>query len=258
MEIAEEKKDGPARFNIGSGVCFSPATEEGCIVLDVEQGTILSLNATAALIFSKLAVSKTALTRNQLIEIVTTDFEGVEKFRIENAVDQLIRRLKEKRVLQERQEKRSRRTWELSGWFLRTECCLRDLLKLLTFIKAYTLAALLLLLAANIILKFGGFSSLHRIVGRWLLVVSRRGENDVIATGCQAVNRACIWHPRQALCLQRAAVAVCLMRSLGVPAKMVIGVHKMPFYGHAWAEVDGKVINDHENVQNFFQVLDRC
>jgi hypothetical protein len=53
-------------------------------------------------------------------------------------------------------------------------------------------------------------------------------------------------------------VLVCLLRSLGFPAEMVIGVHKMPFYGHAWTEVDGRVVNDHANAQKFFHVLNRC
>ena len=70
--------------------------------------------------------------------------------------------------------------------------------------------------------------------------------------------RACTWHLKRSLCLQRASVLVCLLRSLGFPAQMVIGVHKMPFYGHAWAEVNGKVVNDHANAQKFFHVLNRC
>ncbi len=259
MEIKGEKINDPTRLNIASAVCFSPATEDGCIVLNVEQGTILSLNDTGSLIFSKLAASETGLTRSQLIELATADFEGVEKFRLESAVDELMRQLKEKRALQAQETNLSRYTWELSDWLSRIVArCTSDFLKLLTFVNAYTLAALLLLLAADTILKFGGFSSLHRIVGRWLLVVNNRVDAEMIATACKAVNRACTWHPKQALCLQRAAVAVCLLRSLGVPAEMIIGVHKMPFYGHAWAEVEGRVINDHQNVQSFFQVLDRC
>ena len=81
---------------------------------------------------------------------------------------------------------------------------------------------------------------------------------ETLADACSAVNRACTWHPKRSLCLQRASVLVCLLRSLGFQAEMVIGVHKMPFYGHAWAEVGGEVVNDHANAQKFFHVLSRC
>jgi Transglutaminase-like superfamily/Coenzyme PQQ synthesis protein D (PqqD) len=259
MGSTAETINGPTRLSIASGVCFSPATEDGCIVLNVEEGTILSLNDTGALMFAKLAARETGLTRDEFVEAVSCEFEDVDRSRIESAIDNLFRQLDEKRILQ-----RQRPGFRLYGRWLRGKLvqgvavCIRAVVKPLLIIKAYTPAAVLLLTIADAILKIDGFSSLHRTVKKWKLAVNKSSDAEMIVKGCATVDRACTWHPKQELCLQRSAVAACLLRSLGVPAEMVIGVHKMPFYGHAWVEVGGTVVNDHENVQKFFHVLCRC
>ena len=83
----------PARFRIAPGVYFSPGTKEGCIVLNVERGTVLSLNDTGTLIFSRLAAHVEGLTRDELVETVQREFKDVEPSRVEKAVDDLLRRL---------------------------------------------------------------------------------------------------------------------------------------------------------------------
>ena len=136
--------------------------------------------------------------------------------------------------------------------------CLNVVINALLCIKAHTTAALILLTSVDALLKVGGFNTLHGIVKRWKLRQVSADAPGTIVDGCATVEKACVWHPKQKLCLQKSAVATCLLRSLGVPAEMVIGVHKMPFYGHSWVEVEGTVVNDHKNVQTFFHVLSRC
>jgi hypothetical protein len=135
--------------------------------------------------------------------------------------------------------------------------CLKAVVNPLLWMKAQTMAALILLTSMDAMLKVGGFNTLHEVVKRWKLRQLSSDATGVISDGCATVEKACIWHPKEKLCLQRSAVATCLLRSLGVPAEMVIGVHKMPFYGHSWVEVDGTVVNDHKNVQTFFSVISR-
>jgi len=259
MGITADTINGPMRLNIASGVCSSPATEDGCIVLNLEQGTILSLNDTGAFMFAKLVARETGLTRNELVEVVSREFEDVQRARIESAVDNLLSQLDEKGVLQ-----RQLANFGRCGKWLRAKLlqgfavCVRAVVDPLLLIKAYTPATVLLLATADTILKIGGFSSLHQTIRNWKVAVNQSTDTEVIVNGCAAVDRACTWHPKQEVCLQRSAVATCLLRRLGVPAEMVIGVHKMPFYGHAWVEVNGKVVNDHKNVQSFFHVLCRC
>src|SRR6266550_2429049 len=88
--------------------------------------------------------------------------------------------------------------------------------------------ALFGLLVFEVTVALGNFSHLHRIVKGWR-VARVSNPLNCVDNVCSAVNLACVWYPRQVLCLGRAAVTTCLLRSLGVPAEMVIGAQKLPF-----------------------------
>jgi hypothetical protein len=75
---------------------------------------------------------------------------------------------------------------------------------------------------------------------------------------CAAVDLACIWYWKEVLCLQRSAATVCLLRSCGIGAQLAIGAQSVPFKAHAWAEIDGRVVNDKPYVSEIYAVLDRC
>jgi hypothetical protein len=75
---------------------------------------------------------------------------------------------------------------------------------------------------------------------------------------CAAVDMACIWYWKEALCLQRSAATACLLKRLGVTAQLVIGAQQMPFKAHAWVEVEGRVVNDKDYTPEMYAVLDRC
>jgi hypothetical protein len=98
---------------------------------------------------------------------------------------------------------------------------------------------------------------MHRMVKDWK-VIQRANQSEVIDRVCKAVNYACVWYPKQALCLQRSFVTTYLLRKRGVPAQMVLGAQKLPFKAHAWVEVDGRAINERSNVQATYAVWDRC
>jgi prolyl oligopeptidase len=124
-------------------------------------------------------------------------------------------------------------------------------------LKLYGLAAFLGLSVINIMLKLVSFSAFYHMVKRWP-VSGESGDHEAVVPVCEAVDKATTWYPKQAMCLQRSAVATCLLRSRGLPAQMVIGCRKIPFKSHAWAELYGLVVNDKEKVQEFYRVLDRC
>ena len=73
-----------------------------------------------------------------------------------------------------------------------------------------------------------------------------------------AVDTACIWYFRHALCLQRSAATICLMRDRGIPAQLVLGSLLVPFRAHAWVEVEGRVVNDKPYMREIYAVIDRC
>ena len=117
--------------------------------------------------------------------------------------------------------------------------------------------ALFGLLTFDLFLLGRDFARLHRIVHNWR-VSDKKPPTDATDQVCSAVNHACIWYPKRALCLKRSAVTTCLMRSCGMNAQMVIGAQKLPFKAHAWVEVDGRVVNDKPYTPAMYGVLDRC
>ncbi len=101
------------------------------------------------------------------------------------------------------------------------------------------------------------FSALYGKV-RSYPVGKNQASPNIVERVCQAVDMACIWYWKEVLCLQRSAVATCLLKKYGVPAQMVIGAQQMPFKAHAWVEVDGRVVNDKSYTPGMYAVLDRC
>jgi hypothetical protein len=87
---------------------------------------------------------------------------------------------------------------------------------------------------------------------------SRPSSQDAVERICSAVDMACIWYWKEALCLQRSAATTCILRAHGVPAELVIGTQQIPFKAHAWVEVDGHVVNDKPYMPEMYAVLDRC
>ena len=82
--------------------------------------------------------------------------------------------------------------------------------------------------------------------------------SDAVERLCSAVDLACIWYWKEALCLQRSAATTCLLKSHGISAQMIVGAQQLPFKAHAWVEVDGRVVNDKPYVKEMYATLDRC
>src|SRR5690349_4659830 len=111
-----------------------------------------------------------------------------------------------------------------------------------------TAKAWIALLAFDIA-RAGGFASLHeRVRGCAVRDRVHAGTCDVDDI-VWAVDEACVWYVRRALCLQRSAVATRLLRRSGIRAELVIGYRPLPFESHAWVEVDGRVVNDRPQYQ---------
>jgi len=61
------------------------------------------------------------------------------------------------------------------------------------------------------------------------------------------------WKP--AKCLQASIAVARQLRKHGIPCQLVIGYRPAPFFGHAWVEVDGKIVNDYQGFARHLQVL---
>jgi len=119
------------------------------------------------------------------------------------------------------------------------------------------LKAYLKLIHFDLYLACGNFAALYDKVRNYP-VRSRTLEPDTVEQINHAMDMACIWYWKEALCLQRSAATACLLRKHGVPAQMVIGAQQMPFKAHAWVEVDRHVVNDKPYTPEMYAVLDRC
>ena len=116
--------------------------------------------------------------------------------------------------------------------------------------------AVFMLLAYDVLSALCRFQTIHSMVRGWR-VTSKTDGADIIDRVSIAVNYACVWYPKQALCLQRSFVTTYLLRKQGVAAHMVLGAQKLPFKAHAWVEVDGRAINERSNVQATYAVWDK-
>ena len=109
----------------------------------------------------------------------------------------------------------------------------------------------------DLYLARGNFSALYDKV-RGYPTGKKEEAADATEKICSAMDMACIWYWKEALCLQRSAATACLLRRYGISAEMVIGAQQLPFKAHAWVEVDGRVVNDKPYTPEMYAVLDRC
>jgi hypothetical protein len=119
------------------------------------------------------------------------------------------------------------------------------------------LKAYLKLIYFDLYLVRGNFAAFYDNVRKYPMGRQVPAPN-AIEQICSAVDMACIWYWKEALCLQRSAATACLLKKHGVPAQMVIGAQQIPFKAHAWVEVDGRVVNDKPYTPEIYAVVDRC
>ncbi|WP_396126663.1 lasso peptide biosynthesis B2 protein [Acidicapsa ligni] len=101
-------------------------------------------------------------------------------------------------------------------------------------------------------------ADLHNEVKQYPLREIRSHRPEICESVSRALNCACAFYPREALCLQRSVVLVKMLRKRGLPAKMIIGAQQLPFRAHAWVEVSGEVIDDRLVSRESFLVLEVC
>jgi hypothetical protein len=125
-------------------------------------------------------------------------------------------------------------------------------------VKRLVLESWLLLIRFEWIMRLGRFRALCRLVEQE--PVRSVTSAPLIAKGdlCRAMDYACVFYFKHALCLQRSAATTLLLRRHGFDAELVIGAKLLPFRSHAWVEFNGQVINDKPYMHTIYQVLERC
>jgi hypothetical protein len=116
-------------------------------------------------------------------------------------------------------------------------------------LKRETFSAFLGLAAFDLLLKFAGFQSLIKRVEHYPTSEPRTTDREICRRVRAMVDRAQMYYPKKAMCLQHSAVVTCLLRRRGVPAEMVLAAQAFPPEGHAWVEIEGEIINDRSTIK---------
>lgn len=211
---------------------------DGSVVFDIRNGKYYSFNGVAGQIWSALQNGRTP---DEIAQELSAEF-SVARERVESDVSRFLADAREKQLVCNQQ------SGELPG----------GLLPAMTGVLV-SLAAFPVLIAFDLIMHAISFRALHGVVKSFPVLFHRIPDIRRARRICERVNRAATFYFKRAWCLQRSATAVCFLRIAGYPAQLVIGAQKTPFYAHAWADLLGEMVNDHEDHRHDnFVVLERC
>jgi hypothetical protein len=250
-------QDSQIRFRITPGT-YSVTEEDGTAILNVESGIFYSIVGPGSKIWDKLVASPQGVTLNDLVSSVQVGFEDASSQELKHEIENFLSKLNQKGIVCTN-DNNSERFIEATRGAVNSLIIFLARLTVHCFLmfKLHKAAAFFCLTLVDAMLVVSGFRELHRTVQLWPIADKGRVCLEAINDICAAVDRACVYYPKRALCLQRSVVATCLLRQLGISAQMVIGCRKLPFSSHAWVEVENIVVNDHKNVQTYFKILER-
>jgi Transglutaminase-like superfamily/Coenzyme PQQ synthesis protein D (PqqD) len=228
-------------------------SEDGCVLLDIDNDRILKLNSVAAEMWTLLSAGH---TESQIAGSLSQKYQASEQ-RVAADVAALARRIAELRIARDSIFTPTPETGNQSSsphpsfpWYGQASSY-----KGPKPTRRMVIAAFLGLAIFDAILSLLSLKSMCSCVRLWPVTRSTFASSAAIGQVCDAVQRACVWYPKRTLCLQRSAVTTCLLRAYGISARMMIGIRPMPFLAHAWVEADGSVINDWPRVKKFYRPL---
>jgi len=116
------------------------------------------------------------------------------------------------------------------------------------------LEAWLLLLRFDLIKQFRSSQFLRTSVKRE--PVRLRSDSAAVAVEdlVRAMNIACVFYFKRVLCLQQSSATTVQLRRYGWPAQLVTGAQTFLCDFHAWAEVNGAVVNDKPYMREIYRV----
>jgi len=233
---------------------YLTVSPDGGVLFDPEKDRLLKLNATGVEMWQSLHAGR---SESEVAEQLARKY-GVEAGEIIGDVRSLVATAaklglspSDVLLIEEPSQGAPAQTSPTYPWYGHQDSAARPAPKL-----SAILFAIMGLTFFDCILYVRSLEFLCRSVKAWpLRPREREDQSTLIGEICTAVEKACVWYPKKALCLQRSAVTTCILRSYGVPAHMVVGVRHMPFLAHAWVEAEGSVVNDFPNVRKFYRML---
>jgi hypothetical protein len=248
----------PTTYRIASDVCSS-TDQDGTIVLDVRGGKFHSLIQNGSRVWSILAAHRNGITQAELVDHLIVNDDALlhePRAKIDSAIHQVLQQLTHNGLLETDHPQRSARQGLKSRLCVAGATAIRHAGNTLIRFRGVNAAALIEFAFYEVIRRFGGFHARYQIIRQWPISTTHRDPSGVDLPGvCEAVHTAAVWYPKQTLCLQKASVTASLLRQHGYQAEMKIGVRKQPFHAHAWVEVNGEVVGDHQNVRKYFRQI---
>jgi Transglutaminase-like superfamily/Coenzyme PQQ synthesis protein D (PqqD) len=245
--------------------------KDGSVLLSIAEDRICKLNGVGALTWMILEEAATALSLDQIVQALEQQFDAINsegEVRYDVSVEQLhadtsrfLQKMVSLNLLDVSEDSYSIKE-DVCGTTSATVECNESVASVpaneeLEFSRSETLLAFIGLLAFDLLLKFAGFQYLIRKVERWPTAKPFYVDLETCRRVRAAVDRAQMYYPKKAMCLQHSAVVTCLLRRHGVPAEMILAAQEFPPKAHAWVEVAGTVVNDKNSVKNEYLILRR-
>jgi len=248
---------------------------DGIVVLSAAHDRIFKLNGVGALTWTIIEQSPSALSVDELVETLATRFENSE---LEKDTARFVNDLVNNGLLEVVNDESVQKAYRIAkGTSATTSTTIAAASELTqeppvsvvtspSFESATaeiqvasweTLSAFFALLVFDLVLRLRGFDSLIRKVESSRTREPRSTDPEISRQVCAIVNRAQVYYPRKAMCLQHSAVITCLLRRRGVSAQMVLAAQEFPPKAHAWVEVAGVVVNDSQQVKTRYRELRR-
>ena len=264
--------------------CPRPITDrvrkhkDGSVLLSIAEDRVCKLNGVGALTWMILEDSTARRSLKEIVGALERQFEAINAEgellyevpheQLRSDTDKFLKKMVSMRLLDVSHDARGRECYSISADVTgttsapTTDTAYSDSgdsepAEDLSCLRRETFSAFVGLLAFDVLLKFGGFQRLIRKVEHWPIASPRTSDREICGRVRGMVDRAQMYYPKKAMCLQHSAVVTCLLRRRGVPAEMVLAAQSFPPKAHAWAEVAGEVVNDHSSVKSEYRVLKR-
>lgn len=263
MRTLEERQAGAAAAVPGSGdTAWTMAPDvradlaaDATVLLDLRRGQCYALNPLGACIWRLLSEAAGGLTDAALVSALRPLVSGappdfaseVQAFRVNLARKGLIRPAGP--------NARAGTTSDFGA----SRLTMPPLLRRVRRSSLQFAAAFSLLLASDVVMRVAGVRGLRAFVARVRPRDQATGADSLESAKAlvHVVNRAAACYYKHAWCLHRAVATSCFLRLNGIASTVCIGFHPMPFYGHAWVEVNDTIVDDRVAARTRYRVLER-
>jgi len=248
--------------------------KDGSVLLSIAEDSICKLNGVGALTWMILEDTRDGLTLDEIVRALEHEFEAINSEgqlryevpheQLQTDTDRFLKKMMSLGLVQLSGDGFYSVSEDVTGTTSapaieidQSNFAANDISEDLSISRRETFSAFVGLLAFDLLLKLGGFQRLIGKVARWPITEPRIADRETCRRVRGMVDRAQMYYPKKAMCLQHSAVVTCLLRRRGVPAEMVLAAQPFPPKAHAWAEVAGEVINDQSSVKSEYRVLRR-